>query len=850
MKYTITFCFSLLSQLMLSQNFIEIPPATPLPDIQESAIAFEDVDGDKDLDVLITGLSQEGRITKLFLNNGQGNFTEKANTPFVPVSNGAIAFGDVDGDQDKDLLITGIDDPGSNLTARLYLNDGQGNFTELTETSVEGVAYGSVDFANIDTDDDLDLLITGFGPIGPIAKLYTNDGTGNYAEVVDSFFVEVDQSSIDFADVDGDDDQDVLISGWSEDGEATKLYLNDGEGSFTENINVPFEDIARGTILLQDVDQDEDVDLIIAGDGQGTITKLYINNGSGIFTERINTPFIQVTASSITAADVDGDEDIDVLISGRNKVTNLSTTDLYLNNGNGNFTKSNSEFQGILGGSIAFADVDGDEDQDILITGTSISNGYLTMFYLNDGQGNYEALLSLPFKDLSESSIVFVDIDDDQDQDVFLTGYDGFTSTSNLFINDGSGNFKGLEDPPFIGTSNGAVAFVDVDQDEDLDVFISGYEASQKIRMTKLYIQNENGDFEESFNNNFVGLSGGSIAVADMDGDEDIDLLITGETDSNQPFTKLYSNDGMGNFSAIENAPFPQMFEGSVVFEDIDQDMDQDVLIAGADDSYAPLSRLYLNDGTGNFNQDESATFEPTYRGTIHFADIDNDQDKDVLITGLNSSFDLTTKLYLNDGNGSFTENLDHPFEGVISNSAVFADVDGDEDLDLLLAGQSNLDGLINRLYINNGSGQFTELFNTPFKGIINGSVAFADIDKDMDMDVLISGSDLFGPSTRLYINQGTITSVQRDFGTPNKLPLLYPNPGNQEVTLEYDAQSNSSLTVNLLDAKGTSINQYSWKKMPMDGKIHLNTQGLTKGLYFVKVNVDNTVHLLKLIIL
>ena len=176
-------------------------------------------------------------------------FTEVTGTPFVGVARSSVAFADVDGDGDNDLMIVGdhsIDEP----SAKLYINDG-GSFTELIGTPFVGVSKGSVAFSDVDSDGDNDLMISGyiedthqFGIyISSITKLYTNDG-GSFTEVTGTPFVGVtgNDGSLAFSDVDGDGDNDLLITGRNRVGERiAKLYTNDGSFTSTDHVNNVFE---------------------------------------------------------------------------------------------------------------------------------------------------------------------------------------------------------------------------------------------------------------------------------------------------------------------------------------------------------------------------------------------------------------------------------------------------------------------------------------------------------------------------------------------------------------------------------------------------------------------------------
>lgn len=394
MKLKLLFLFLGLTQILSAQTFTEAT-GTPFDGVEDGSIAFSDVDGDGDPDVLITGRNSSWeQIAQLYTNDGDGNFTEMMGTPFDGVFRSSIAFSDVDGDGDPDVLITGAKDyNGNELIAKLYLNDGMGNFTELMGTPFEGVWRSSIAFADVDGDNDPDILITGVNSSDEVmSKLYINDGEGNFTEMMGTPFEGVYIGSIAFSDVDGDGDLDVLITGdngtiWTSDLIA-KLYINDGMGNFTEVTGTPFEGVLTGSVAFEDVDGDNDPDVLITGalDFPGVIANLYTNDGMGNFTENMGTPFDDAWSSSISFSDVDGDNDPDVLITGATHPTGADRiAKLYTNDGMGNFTEvTGTSFDGVYGSSIAFSDIDGDGDPDVLITGQNNSDEPIAKLYINE----------------------------------------------------------------------------------------------------------------------------------------------------------------------------------------------------------------------------------------------------------------------------------------------------------------------------------------------------------------------------------------------------------------------------------------------------------------------------------
>jgi hypothetical protein len=435
MKSKLLFLFLGLTQLVSAQNFTEVT-GTPFAGVMHSSIAFADVDGDNDQDVLITGIHfdwQVGppgdRIAKLYTNDGSGNFTEVLGTPFEGVEEGSMAFADVDGDNDQDVLITGRSDAGS--ISKLYTNDGSGNFTEVMNVPFDGVTLSSIAFTDVDGDNDQDVLITGQNSsFAYTSKLYINDGSGNFTQLTNTPFEGVRNSSIAFADVDGDNDQDVFITGDGATNGApiSKLYTNNGLGAFTEVMGTPFVGVTYGAIAFADVDGDNDQDVLITGNlGSNLLgtSKLYTNDGTGTFTEVIGTPFPGLMASEVTFTDVDGDYDQDVLITGGFGSLVMPFTGLYTNDGSGTFTQiMETPFDELRDGSIAFADVDGDNDQDVLLTGTDLMVNYTAKLYTYDAGvlSLSDDLLEEPSRNLTPST------------SLDLTLYPNPTTSDNLHV--------------------------------------------------------------------------------------------------------------------------------------------------------------------------------------------------------------------------------------------------------------------------------------------------------------------------------------------------------------------------------------------------------------------------------
>ncbi|MEM6804367.1 MAG: T9SS type A sorting domain-containing protein [Bacteroidota bacterium] len=375
--------------------------------------------------------------------SAQIRFVESPQTvlPFEGVGAGSVSFADIDADGDQDLFITGQNDSLIHI-ARLYQNDGQGRFAELTTSSFVGVSGSSAAFSDVDGDGDQDLILSGLSPsIAGITKLYINDGQGIFSEDVNTIFLDAFSSSLAFSDVDGDGDEDVLITGQSNFGDNSKLYKNDGQGVFTEDKVAPFWGVVNGSVAFADVDADGDQDLIITGRSLGNnifIAKLYINDRVlDRFLEDRGVPFEGVGNGAIAFSDVDGDGDQDLVLTGKTNAS-IRIAKLYENDGLGVFTEvQGTPFIGVDNSTVAFADLDRDGDEDLIISGDNGTNIPITKLYKNGGQGNFTEVLALPFLGVDFGDLAFADVDSDGDQDLFLSGRDSSANlVSKLYLNE------------------------------------------------------------------------------------------------------------------------------------------------------------------------------------------------------------------------------------------------------------------------------------------------------------------------------------------------------------------------------------------------------------------------------
>ena len=444
-----------------------------------SGVAMGDYDNDGLCDIYLCRLDGDN----VFYRNLGGwkfeNVTITTGTACSSQFSTGATFADIDGDKDLDLLVTAMGQPN-----RIFQNQGNSKFKDITESSGIGTRYGSSSIAlsDIDGDSDLDLYVVNYG-----AKSVLKDG-----------------GKIDIVNINGE----LKVRGpfasrikfidnqMFEYGEPDEFFINDGKGNFTKlnwtsdrflthdgkPLNKPYRDQGLSAIF-RDINGDRSPDLFVANDGF-TKDRCWINDGKGNFREISPLSIRQLSFSSmgVDFADInrDGYDDFFVVeMLSRNHTRRLTQQGtipgnpiapgnfteqpqsrrncLYMNRGDGTFAET-AFYSGVVASewswSSIFLDVDLDGWEDILVT-----NGFEFDTDDLDTQNTISRLGKIPIAQKRKTIFLFPPLD-----------------TPNVaFKNLGNGRFKefgtnwGFNDKH---DGNG-MALGDLDNDGDLDVVVN-----------------------------------------------------------------------------------------------------------------------------------------------------------------------------------------------------------------------------------------------------------------------------------------------------------------------------------------------------------------------------------------
>jgi len=589
-------------------------------------------------------------------------------------------------------------------------------------------------------------------------------------------------NSVAVADVNGDGKLDLLVANFCTatpcGGDGTVgVLLGNGDGTFQPAVTYDSGGQNAVSIAVADVNSDGKPDAVVTDNcvtstcDAGAVGVL-LGNGDGTFQAAVNYTSGGLSPSSVVVGDVNGDGKPDLLVGNiymGNGNYSRGSVGLLLGNGDGTFLGPVSfDSGGEYAYGVAVGDINGDGKLDLFVANfcadSTCASGGVAVF-LGKGDGSFQPVVTYGSGGLDSYSVAVGDVNEDGKPDLLVANYysaDGnyySNGTVGVLLGNGDGTFQAAVSYGSGGSGPVSLAVGDVNGDGKPDLLVANQCSNRNnsnscTGLLTVLLGSGDGKFQAAVSYASGGASPSSIVLADINGDEKPDVLISnqcarldGDCAGN---ISVLLGKGDGSFPAAINYGSGGQTPYSVAVADVNGDGKPDVVVANqcasSDCTNGTVGVLF---GKGNSTFGRVVSYESGgYQASwVAVADVSGDGRPDLLVANQcassNNCANGTIGVLLQNADGSFQTAVSYPSGGYYAYSLGVSDVNGDGKPDLVVANQcatnsSCANGIVGVL-LGNGDGTFQPALAFSSGGKFAFSVAIADVNGDGKPDLLIA---------------------------------------------------------------------------------------------------------------
>lgn len=729
-----------------------------------TGVTIADVNNDGLLDIYVSkelyDEKPELRKNKLYINQGNAVFLEQAEKYGVANNQRTrhATFFDYDKDGFLDLFILNQPpNPGSyssfagtellldKYTSRLYKNINGESFVDVTEQAglLKAGFPNAVSASDFNNDGWTDLYVANdfYAP----DAIYINNKDGTFSNIANTALNHMSYYSmgVDVADINNDGFLDIFV---------LDMVADD---NFRLKSNMSGMNPAAFWKIVEN-----------DGHYQYMFNNLHLNNGNNTFSEIAQLAGVAATdwswANLIADFDNDGKKDIYItnglLKDIRNTDASKEVGEFVTKTANA-WVKNNPN-----GGDITIWDILNLDDALGMLPSQRLSN----FMFKNTGKYQYEKITTdwgLDTPSFSNGA-AYADLDNDGDLDILVNNINdpAFVYRNNTTKNYVRLHLKSKLHKPVLGTrvmlfNNGEKQLIETSNVRGVYSTSENsvhFGVNNALKVDSIQITWPNGKQRTLFD-----LKTNTTLTVFMEGEKNVNQLLEKKQST---LFKNVTSEGILSFKHIENnfddykyqvlLPHKMsQFGPSLAAGDVDGDGLEDIFIGGA---VGYSGSLFLQDADGTFKLKEMPVFENDKISEdvdALFFDVDGDGDLDLYVVSGGNEFpensaNYTDRLYINNGKGDFVKSNQLKFTTAISGSVVkAADFDKDGDLDLFIGGRlspRNYPSPSDSRILENDRGVLKDITKSKAKELLNlGMVTDAiwtDYDNDDDLDLIIVG--------------------------------------------------------------------------------------------------------------
>ena len=746
---------------------------------------------------LIFSNFQRGRLHSPVSKSRNSNGTPVFFNPETYLSGGVYAFsvavGDFNGDGNLDLAVANqcSQNNCNSGTVSVLLGNGDGTFQAARSYSTGGYEAYSVAAGDVNKDGKADLIVANgcqsanqctSGNIGVL--LGNGDGTFQSAQTYASGGVVA--SSVAIADVNRDGNPDLLVANQCLNSSCTSggvsVLLGNGNGTFQTAQSYATGGLTAVSVAVGYFNGGKKIDLVVANECQASgncngSLGILLGNGNGTFQPVQTYASGGATAVSVATGDFNGDGKTDLVVANQCPSSggcSNGNVGVLLGNGDGTFQQAQTY---VSGGNNTFA-----------VTVSDLT-----------GNGQMDLVLSNQCQMSGNCNVGSVS--------VLLGNGDGTFQSAQNYISDGV-----FADSTRVGDWNG-------DKKPDLAIVNQCQTSGNCSGTVTILLGNGDGTFQAPPSYASGGYDAGSVALGDLNGDGNLDLVVANLCQSNNcnqgtnGVVSVLLGNGDGTFQAEQEYDTGGFGSSSVAIGDFNGDGNADVVVANQCSTSACKSggsvSILLGNGNGTLQAAKNYSSGGYTALSVAIADFNNNGTLDLAVTNQcqnTSCQNGSVSVLMGNGDGTFQSAQSFASGGYETNSVAIGDFNGDGNPDLVLTSQCQNSTCQNggvSVLLGNGNGTFQTAQAYSSVGFEADSVAVTDVNGDGRPDLVVSN---LCQSASNCDNGFVQTLIGRGNGT------FYPAHGyssggqNSYSIVSSDFNGDGNADVVVANAEGTSL--------------------------------------------
>ncbi|CAF1004333.1 unnamed protein product [Adineta steineri] len=748
---------------------------------EPSFVAVGDFNNDTRLDIVVVNYGKNN--IGIFLGYGNASFsTQKTYSTGSNSQPYALTIGDVNNDKRLDIIVANY---GTNNIG-VFLGYGNGTFlAQKTYSTGSGSGPSFLVCRDVTGDDLLDIVVAnsntnkfavlvGYGNGSFLLRNTYSVGSGYY-----TWTLAID-------DINNDKQLDIIVTNYPNN---LAVFLGYGNGNFSlPEIYETGSNSQPYSVVISDLNNDGKPDIAIANYATSNVG-VFVGYGNGSFTDQKTYSTREAAYPQyVTVGDFNNDNQLDIVV-----VNNYGDNiDIFFGYRNGSFGNQTSYSTGDNSDPmfVAVADFNNDKNLDIVVANSGTNN---IIIFLNYGNGSFPNQITYSTGSDSEPySVAVGDFNNDTRLDIVAANFG--TNNIVVFLGYGNGSFY-TQQTYSTGDGSGPqfLAIQDFDKDGLLDIAV----ACQYTSSLNIFFGYGNGSFlNQSIFSLGIGTDPNSIAIGDLNNDDNLDLVVTTFYGRSIAIFLGYSNGTLINLVTYSagSGSRPQ----SCLIADWNYDNQMDIIVSNCGTNNIVV---FFGTGDGTFSDQESySTGENSCPISIAFGHFNNDTLMDVTVA---NSYTNTIGIFLGTSYMSgereaaySTGSSPHPRAIALGS---FADK-RQLDITMVNYGLDNVGVLLGYM---NGTFPSQTMFSTGTLSLPT-SVAVSDLDNDGELDIIVANSAadnvgiLYGYGNGSFTNLSTYSTglgsspqsiVIGDFNNDKKSDIAVVNSGTNNVLtmLKYD---------------------------------------------------------------